>query len=200
MNLYNIFPTTVGMFELKRKFTKKETQVFKNLKMLPNEGNMTSENHNVLELKDFKNLKKFITESVNEYFQKLYCPVEEVKLYVTQSWTNNTSKGQFHHKHAHPNSIISGVLYLNADITKDRILFFNEGYRQLDVISKEWNVTNSKSWWFEVGAGKLVVFPSSLTHMVAMVDHEETRISLAFNTFFKGKFGSSSNLTELILK
>ena len=69
----------------------------------------------------------------------------------------------------------------------------------IDVEAKEWNVSNSKSWWFEVGIGKLVMFPSSLTHMVQTVDHEETRISLSFNTFLKGKLGVTDSLTELIL-
>jgi len=88
---------------------------------------------------------------------------------------------------------------LNADITKDRIYFYNDGYKMIDVEAKEWNVSNSKSWWFEVGIGKLVMFPSSLTHMVQTVDHEETRISLSFNTFLKGKLGVTDSLTELIL-
>lgn len=199
MNFYNIFPTTVGVVELGREFTKNEIETFQSLKMGPNEGNKTSINRNVLELKEFKNFKKFITKSVNEYFQALYCPIEKIELYVTQSWTNNTDRGEWHHKHAHPNSFISGVFYLNADITKDKIHFHKDKYKQLDVVPKEFNLTNSDSWWFEVGTGKLIMFPSSLTHMVSPVEAEETRISLAFNTFLKGKIGSKDMLTELIL-
>lgn len=199
MNTYNIFPTTVGIVELGREFTKKETDIFTTLERRPNEGNQTSKNYNVLELKEFKKLKEFVTTSVNNYFQTIHQPKEDLKLYVTQSWINYTGKGQFHHKHAHPNSFISGVLYLNADITKDKIYFYKDEYRMIDVEAKEWNLSNSKSWWFEVGTGKLVMFPSSLTHMVQTVDHEETRISLSFNTFFKGKLGVSDSLTELIL-
>jgi uncharacterized protein (TIGR02466 family) len=199
MNTYNIFPTTVGIVELEREFTKKEIDIFNNLERRPNEGNTTTVNNKVLELKEFKKLKEFVTSSVNEYFQKTICPKENVELYVTQSWVNYTEKGQFHHKHAHPNSFISGVLYLNADVTKDKIYFYKEQYQQLNVEPKEWNITNSTSWWFEVGTGKLILFPSSLTHMVQTIDHDETRISLAFNTFLKGKLGTNNTLTELIL-
>jgi uncharacterized protein (TIGR02466 family) len=199
MNTYNIFPTTVGIVELGREFTKKEIDIFNNLERRPNEGNTTTVNNKVLELKEFKKLKEFVTSSVNEYFQKTICPKEDVELYVTQSWVNYTEKGQFHHKHAHPNSFISGVLYLNADVTKDKIYFYKEQYQQLNVEPKEWNITNSTSWWFEVGTGKLILFPSSLTHMVQTIDHDETRISLAFNTFLKGKLGTNNTLTELIL-
>jgi uncharacterized protein (TIGR02466 family) len=199
VNTYNIFPTTVGIVELGREFTKKEIDIFNKLERRANEGNQTSTNYKVLELKEFKKLKEFVTTSVNEFLQKTICPKEDIELYVTQSWVNYTNKGQFHHKHAHPNSFMSGVLYLNANIEKDKIYFYKDGYNQLHVEPKEWNITNSSSWWFEVGTGKLVMFPSSLTHMVQTVDHEETRISLSFNTFLKGKLGVTDSLTELIL-
>ena len=57
---------------------------------------------------------------------------------------------------------------------------------------------NSESWWFEVNEGDVIMFPSSLTHMVQTVDGEE-RISIAFNTFLKGTVGDTNDLTELML-
>jgi len=58
---------------------------------------------------------------------------------------------------------------------------------------------NSESWWFEVGTGDLLLFPSSLTHMVETVQEDE-RISLSFNTFPVGYVGDESSLTALHLK
>lgn len=200
MNLHNIFPTTVGIVDLDREFTKKELEFCEKLERRPNEGNQTSVNTQVLETKELKKLKEFILASANDYFDKIWCPKEKAEICVTQSWLNYTSRGQFHHKHAHPNSFISGVLYINADITKDKIYFYREIYRQLRPSEpREWNIFNSDSWWFETGTRKLVLFPSSLTHMVPTVDHDETRISLSFNTIFKGQFGDTNSLTELIL-
>ena len=43
------------------------------------------------------------------------------------------------------------------------------------------------------------MFPSSLVHQVDLKKGNNTRISLAFNTFYKGKLGINSELTELIL-
>ena len=43
------------------------------------------------------------------------------------------------------------------------------------------------------------MFPSSTTHQVETKQGDNTRISLAFNTFYKGSVGSNKNLTELIL-
>jgi hypothetical protein len=64
---------------------------------------------------------------------------------------------------------------------------------------EEWNVWNSDSWWFEVGTGDLVLFPSSLTHMVDTVQGQ-TRISLSFNTFPVGIVGEEMDLTGLKLE
>jgi hypothetical protein len=43
------------------------------------------------------------------------------------------------------------------------------------------------------------MFPSSTTHQVETKKGTNTRISLAFNTFYKGTIGSNKDLTELIL-
>ena len=41
------------------------------------------------------------------------------------------------------------------------------------------------------------MFPSSTTHQVDLKKGNNTRISLAFNTFVKGTLGKNSGLTEL---
>ena len=58
---------------------------------------------------------------------------------------------------------------------------------------------NSESWWFEVGSGDLVLFPSNLEHMVETKVGNETRVSIAFNTFLKGHIGVDESLTGLQL-
>ena len=199
MNFYNIFPTTIGMFNLERDLTKEELDFLNNQDKRPNSGNTTSIDNYVLKKESLKDLNSFFVESINKYFDELYQPKYDASLYITQSWVNYTEPRQWHHKHQHPNSFISGVFYVNADITKDRIYFYRDRYEQMRIIPREFNVTNSESWWFEAGTGRLILFPSSLTHMVEMKEHEGTRISLSFNTFLKGTLGDNNNLTELIL-
>ena len=127
-------------------------------------------------------------------------PQDNVKLEITQAWVNYTKNGQYHHKHAHPNSIISGVFYIQAAKDVDRIYFFNsEIYKQIKIIPKEVHVYNSESWWLPAPNGTLLLFPSSLTHMVSRTTGEDTRISLSFNTFYKGKLGSDEMLTSLTI-
>ena len=45
----------------------------------------------------------------------------------------------------------------------------------------------------------LFIFPSPLYHSVSTKKGDNERISLAFNTFFKGKIGTEKDLTELII-
>ncbi len=201
MNIFTLFPTAVGKFQLDRELTKQELKFIADAERRPNMGNQTSVNNYVLKEKPLKKLGDFLLESANKYLTEIYKPRDDVKLYITQSWLNYTEKGGYHHKHAHPNSFVSGVFYVNADVTKDKIFFYgNEQYKQIKLDPIEFNLYNSESWWLEAGVGVLYLFPSSLTHMVETVQHEETRISLSFNTFLKGTIGSNHNLTELLIE
>ena len=176
--------------------TKKEIKFLVEQKKRSNQGNTTSIDNNILENKEMKKLKQFIEKSLKEYFQNIYVPKNNVEPYITQSWCNYTNEGQYHHKHAHPNSFVSGVFYVQADRTKDKIYFFKEEYKQIRITAKEYNHFNSESWWFETGTNDLVLFPSNLTHMVAKIVGKE-RISLSFNTFLKGYIGEDIELTGL---
>ena len=82
----------------------------------------------------------------------------------------------------------------------DKIYFHNDQYHQISIPTTNYNVYNSSSWWLPVETGKLMLFPSSLQHSVAPVTADDTRISLAFNTFPVGYVGDESSLTALYLE
>jgi uncharacterized protein (TIGR02466 family) len=195
---YNIFPTAVVKFELGREYTAEEITFIDSQETNKNEGNTTSNDRYVLRHWAMANLKAFVEASVNEYLRSIYAPKNEVSLRVTQSWLNYCQPGQFHHKHAHSNSFISGVLYIKAARERDRIYFYKDGYEQITLPTENYNVYNSNSWWLEVGAGDLMLFPSNLTHMVQSVQQE--RVSLSFNTFPIGYVGEEKSLTALHLE
>jgi uncharacterized protein (TIGR02466 family) len=112
---------------------------------------------------------------------------------------NYSEPGQYHHKHAHPNSFVSGVFYIQTN-PNDKIFFYRDGYSQIKFPPAEWNSWNSESWWFEAITGRLILFPSSLTHMVPTVEGEDVRVSLSFNTFPAGTVGEEMDLTGLKLE
>jgi uncharacterized protein (TIGR02466 family) len=193
----NLFPIPIGFFkydgEVDKDFLADQPQ-------RPNDGNTSSEDKYLLKHKKLLSLRQFIEKSLHEYFMATYCPKNDTHLKITQSWLNWTKPGQHHHKHAHPNSLISGCYYVNAHKDSDKIFFYREGYQQIKFPPAEWNAYNSESWWYPVGTGELVLFPSSLTHMVQPVEGEDTRISLAFNTFPIGVIGDENELTALQLE
>jgi len=195
--IHNLFPTPIGFYELNREFTKSESDFLLNQKSRSNMGNTTSIDNYICRSSKLKKLKQFFDESLLHYFTTVYRPKYDVIPRITQSWVNYTKPGEYHHKHAHPNSFISGVFYIQSDEEKDKIYFYKDGYQQIKVPAADWNEWNSESWWFEAVTGKLILFPSSLTHMVETVQAEQTRVSLSFNTFLSGYIGDENDLTGL---
>jgi uncharacterized protein (TIGR02466 family) len=200
-NINGIFPTPIYISKIDKKLTPLELKfVDKNKKdFYKNDGNITSNNNYILNEKPFANIKKELDLKVQDYFDKVISPANNITPYITQSWLNYTETNQYHHKHAHPNSLVSGVFYINCHEEHDKIKFFNDNYKTIKLEIKDWNIWNSESWWFPVKTGNVILFPSSLTHMVETKQGDNTRISLAFNVFIKGTVGNNKNLTELIL-
>jgi uncharacterized protein (TIGR02466 family) len=200
--IHSIFPTPIYTTKMDRGFTKQELQFVDNQKnkCSKNTGNINTKDNYILNRKEFKNIKKFLDKHCKDYLDTVICPKDNIELYITQSWLNYTETNQYHHKHAHPNSVVSGVLYFDSDVKNDKILFSsNKGYQQISPEIKDFNLWNSETWFFPVETGNLFMFPSSTTHQVETKKGTNTRISLAFNTFYKGSVGSNKNLTELIL-
>ena len=200
----NLFPTPIYTTKIDRPFTKQELKFVDEQKKHcdKNQGNLNTKDSYILNRKEFKNIKKFLDKCCKDYLDTIICPKNNIELYITQSWLNYTEANQYHHKHEHPNSVISGVLYFNSDIKNDKILFSHPTpYQQIrpETDEEKFNLWNSKTWWFSVETGNLFMFPSSTTHQVETKQGNNTTISLAFNTFYKGSLGSNIKLTELIL-
>jgi uncharacterized protein (TIGR02466 family) len=196
-----IFPTPIYISKLNRELTKKELNFIDKSKLdfYKNEGNITSNDNYILNQKVFGSLKEDLYLRVEDYFNKVLSTTDSVTPFITQSWLNYTETNQYHHKHQHPNSLVSGVFYVNCHEEFDKIKFFKEDYKTIKPEIKDWNLYNSESWWFTVKTGDIILFPSSLTHMVETKEGDNTRISLAFNVFIKGTIGNNKELTELIL-
>ena len=200
-NINGIFPIPIYNSKLNRKLTLEELSFIKKAKdnVFKNEGNTFSKDNYILNNKEFKDLKNELDLRVQDYFDKIISPANNITPYITQSWLNYTETNQYHHKHEHPNSLVSGVFYINCNEGSDNIKFFNESYKAIRIEVKQWNLWNSLSWWFPVKTGDVILFPSSLTHMVETKKEDNTRISLAFNVFIKGTVGNNEGLTELKL-
>lgn len=200
-NINSIFPTPIYETSLNREFSQSEMLFINQTKNKTkrNFGNIITEDNYILENIELKSIKEYLDLVLQDYFKKIICCSEKTVPYITQSWINYTEENEFHHRHDHPQSLVSGVLYINADKDFDKIKFFKTNYEFFRPEIIEFNLFNSSSWWFEVKTGDIILFPSSLTHDVEMKKGDNTRISLAFNTFVKGSVGENDKISELIL-
>ena len=200
--IHRLFGVPVYATKLNREFSPEEMkEIYNNQnKVVQNVSNYSSTNNYILNEKIFANLKNDLDVIIKDYFDKIIKPQEEtIKPYITQSWLNYTREKEFHHMHSHPNSIISGVLYIKCDAKNDMIEFYDTIPNQFQIPPKEFTQYNSKRWWFSVETKDVLLFPSSTTHSVQIKKEDSLRISLAFNVFVKGKMGNNSDLTELVL-
>lgn len=194
--LITLFPRTVYKKNIGNFITDEEICSIKNnLYYKNNEGNMTYQDaeyghSKVLDKPELSRIKKEINKCIADYiYNFLEWEKDSVKLKVISSWMNEiTNKGQYHHIHSHPNSIISGVFYLRT-LEDDRIMFYNLD-KKLDYwsIPLNPNYLNAESWWLPVEDNDLLLFSSDFKHSVPSNlnnDYNKRyRLSLSFNTFF----------------
>jgi len=199
MIIQPLFPTVIAKFDLDPPLTEKEKTILYNLETRNNTYNKSSVETSVLENSDLRRLKDFFTFCINQYLNEIIIPDTKCELYITQSWTNYTEQYQQHHRHNHPNSIVSGVFYINVDENRDRISFYKKEETQIRIHSKIFNDLNSNLWWIPVKNNLLILFPSNIDHEVLLVTEGDIRVSLSFNTFVKGVIGSKGHLDQLIL-
>jgi len=177
-----------------------EKKFLLNQKTFPNfQRNFTSNDTWILNKKTLTKLKNFFQKQIESYAYNILEIDPATEFYITQSWVNYNPPQSGHHGHKHPNSIISGVFYIEG---KDISINFGRTLDLLHLGLKYKNYNNYNSTSFEVGVKKnrLVLFPSTLNHSVKTNVSSITRVSLSFNTFVKGEFGQLNNLDYLKLK
>ena len=197
-----MFPKPLYSNNLNRDFSNDEVQCFTDIALSTerNESNSISTNAQVLNDDRLSDLKKWFELCVDDYFKNIISPKDDVTPFITVSWLNFTKKGEHHHEHAHPNSLVSSVFYINTN-ENDKIEFHDGDYSPIifDSHEKDYNAFNCRSWWLPVQTGRLILFPSSLRHSVPPVTSDTNRISLSFNVFVKGTLGDERKRTLLPL-
>lgn len=198
IKIQHLFVIPIITSKQKYSFKEDELNYLINLNKINNMGNSRSIDINILNNKKLINIREFIEEGIKKYVDTVICPLnKDLNFYITKSWLNVSKHGEYHHQHRHPNSIISGCLYVNAIKDVDKITFFNDYYKRVHIKSDEHNAYNAETWWIPIETGDLILFDSSLKHMVENTKSEEKRISIAFNVFVKGLLGDEGNLDTI---
>ena len=83
--------------------------------------NRQSEDTFVLDKPELANIRAFIEAKLHKFAKEIMASTD--KLVITQSWLNKNKKGESHHEHVHPNSMVSGVWYPQFHERGELILF-----------------------------------------------------------------------------
>jgi uncharacterized protein (TIGR02466 family) len=198
--LYPLFAYPVVVCGDKYEITEAEKDYLDKLEMIDNVGNTMSKDDRILDAEPLSNLMAFINQNVFNYKKNLLHIKDDNEIYVTQSWVNRSLPEQFHPKHKHQNSIISGVMYLDEDSDDElppiRFHRTHELY-PVEFSYDELNEFNASCRTFEPKQGMLVLFPSLLEHDVEVNRTSKSRTSLSFNTYVRGIVGGKKQLTEI---
>ena len=160
-------------------------------------SNRQSLDNFILDNPELENIRKWIHLKINEYARNVMGSKSE--MVITQSWLNKNAKGEHHHEHVHPNSMISGVWYPQINENLPPIEFRTSSARDVTLQIETYNQFNSATFMLPMRMGELIIFPSSLSHSVQPNQSDEERISLSFNTWCKGNLGDKKSLTYLPL-
>ena len=135
--------------------------------------------YDLREDKTFSDINKKITHHVN-LFAATY--KSDWKYEINCSWFNVASSHQYQEYHNHPDCIFSAVYYVSLPPGSGNIIFKSgedNMARAKNIV--EYTPLNSVYWKFEPPERTLIIFRSSLQHMVEMGINKKPRISLALN-------------------
>lgn len=118
----------------------------------------------------------------------------DIQVPIVGCWVNKTRKLKKLHDHNHPNSFLSGSFYLTTH-NNGHTIFYSKNYwleGWYDRVSMFFDPKAQpllEAGRYQPQAGKLIIFPSCLTHGT-LVSKDEERYTIAFNTFVEGSFGN----------
>lgn len=172
--------------------------VLEKIEWARNYTNEISKSTNVLDLPEHAALRGEVEKALGEYFYGVMGAQDYVKMRITESWFNRTVKGESHHRHWHPNSLYSSIVYLDGDPESGHTCFLTSNYDTIEYDIKDANLYNSRTWSYGGKKGDILIFPSNVEHYVTPYEGDKPRITLSFNTFVNGTV-NNNKLTHLEL-
>ena len=147
---------------------------------LSNRGGWQSEGFEIINEDDV--LQLFLINCLSNF-----PPIKESVQLRGYAWININKPGDYNIKHVHPTNNLSGVLWIKAPQNSGDIIFdspnvfesFLENKSYTDDFKKSCNIDDS--YHFYPTEGRIIVFPSHLSHHVQENKSNEDRISVSFN-------------------
>jgi hypothetical protein len=174
-------------------------EILNQIKSLEKCKNITTTN-NMLRVEDKDFNYSYYNETLFSWFSGCIQQIvslefkDTITLEITECWATRTDRFQRHHVHTHPNSIVSGILYLQGDETTTTNFYYPNIWAWtspvLNIIKPE---NDTLVYSIKPEPGKLVLFPSNIKHGTSSNTINLPRYTIAFNTFMKGSIGKQSS-------
>jgi uncharacterized protein (TIGR02466 family) len=138
---------------------------------------------------EFQELCSIVLEESRDILDTLR--ISRESHYISGMWGNLSTGNHIHHKHIHPNSILSGVFYVKAPDNCGPLVFSDPRpafeIMQPDYTSRD--MYNAGKVTMQPKQGQLLFWQSGLPHAVqrSTSDKKVPRISVAFNIMIKGE-------------
>jgi uncharacterized protein (TIGR02466 family) len=161
---------------------------------------LSSVDKNVLDRPEMSRVRAMIMAEIEFCAYEIHGVARHVEFYITNSWVNIYGRGDQAGAHLHHNSLLSGVLYLQASDAGGEIVFHKDAHGAsvfplaIDPEVATSNIYNCRSWGYTPRTNDICIFPSHLSHSVQPNGSDQGRWSLAFNVFVRGEFGAIHKL------
>jgi uncharacterized protein (TIGR02466 family) len=131
----------------------------------------------------FADLVSIIDRNVLKVATFLNWDLQKISTNITACWAMVNGKYASNAIHDHPNSILSGVYYLQTPENCGVLSFTDprSASRMLNPPLTEFNVWTLPKISYQPEVGMMLLFPSWLMHGVELNMSEEARISVSFN-------------------
>jgi len=209
VNIIQLFPISIGIDTIVVDSDIKEylrQQTYEEILFNGVSNALISEDKKILDLDKCKSLKEKIQKSIDNYVLGYYKINFDGNFYINRSWLLEHKPGHWSPAHAHGNSIVSGVLYLECSPDSGDIKFYKpEGYWNnlstgtINFPYEEYHPHNSESWSICPKSNTVFLFSSRLKHSVNVNNSNKSRVCLAFDVFVDGKFAGNEGLLDLTI-
>jgi uncharacterized protein (TIGR02466 family) len=192
MRIEALFPVPLGVFDYPEAEAARSAAVAwlraEPRRYVQNEANLTLEDFQLHRHPWMDGLATYFASCIDIFLKTVGHRVPEIA--ITQCWLNINRPGERHHRHHHPNSFVSGVYYLDAAPNAGSIAFHRPGFVELEPEKLQATPFTFDLWNEAPRTGLLLLFPSRLEHSVGPNMSQQDRLSISFNTMFRGKIGS----------
>lgn len=191
----NLFPTPIFEFDLSNKIN--FNQVKKDIESLHEDyienwskysfHDIISTDDNLHMNEKFCGLVKVLDEYIHVVMNRLN--IKNDGYHFLGLWANTHRRCTIHPSHQHPNSLLSGVLYVNVP-EKSGDLYFDDPRESKSIVAyTNGDSVNSmyqyRSWDFIPKVGRLIIFPSWLRHGThpSTLNEGDYRMCMSFNVY-----------------